>query len=72
MEESYQVEGIHYDDSTVAAEIALRLFTRYNQSKTILIYGVDHHGEKHVIDTLEAVNDDTTRCPDTLDLFGGL
>lgn len=72
MKESYQVEGIHYDTYDSAKVVADRLYARNKKSQTILIYGVNHHGEKVVVETLTAIKEDKSRCPDTLDMFGDL
>ena len=73
MEDTYQVEGINYDDFETALKIAKRFYARYKKSKTIIVYAIDSYaGVKTVSHAILAKREDNTRCPDTVDMFGGL
>lgn len=66
---SYQVDGMHFDTLDQADVVAERLFARYDKTRSITIYEVDHHGEKQVHRVLEAENDPEDLDTDTVDFI---
>lgn len=66
---TYKVEGIHYDDSMQALIVAERVWERYDRSRDIIIYEVDHHGEESHYMTLPAERETEGRDPNTEDMF---
>lgn len=66
---TYKVEGIHYDNATQAVIVAERIWGRYDRSRDIIIYEIDHHGDETIFQTLHASRDCEGRDPDTIDMF---
>lgn len=54
---TFKVDGIHVDTLAQAEVLANRLYERYDYTRSITIYSVDHHGEESVYDILEALNE---------------
>ena len=65
---TYKVDGIPFDTEAQAKVVADRLYLRYERTRTIVIYAVDHHGETSVIETIEA-KDSPNLDEEQLDLF---
>lgn len=65
---TFKVDGMHMDTLAQAETVANRLYERYDYTRSITIYTVDHHGEESVYDILEALNP-TEEDTDQPDLF---
>jgi len=42
---TFKVDGMHFDTWEQAFLVANRLYERYDKTRSITIYSVDHHGE---------------------------
>lgn len=46
MKETYQVDGVDFEDAQEAFDTAVRLHQDAEGARTITVYTVDHYGEK--------------------------
>ena len=65
---TFKVDGMHYDTELLALIVAERLWERYDGTRTITIYEIDHHGEETVYMTLDATSV-TEEDNEQLDMF---
>lgn len=67
---TFKVDGMHFEEWQQAFLVANRLYERYDKTRSIMIYMIDHHGEESVDFTFAAESTlDDEQVEEQLELF---